>query len=351
MEKEAVLYRRLGGKRVECTACARLCKIPEGSHGFCFVRRNRGGRLYLANYGLAEAVQIDPIEKKPFNHFMPGTRVLGIGTSSCNFGCLFCQNHSISKERDIQGAELEPERAVELALEYGAQSIACTYNEPAIFIEYALDIARLAHRKGLKNLWVSNGYLTKEAVHEMKGLVDAIVVDFKGNSEQKFANRYEAVATEEPIKEALLELKKAGMHIEVTDLIVPRVGDSLEACDSLTKWIAKNIGPDTPTQFTRFHPDYKMLEYPETPYATLKRHYDVARKNGLNYVYVGNAPGNRYESTYCPACGSKVIGRLGFSITEWNLTKESKCAKCGRSIPVTGNRANYFAQGRISVLY
>ncbi len=351
MEKEATLYRKLEGSRVECTACARRCKIPEGSHGFCFVRQNRNGRLYLANYGLAEAVQIDPIEKKPFNHFMPGTSVLGIGTSSCSWGCLFCQNHNISREREIRGTELGPERIVELAMDYGVQSVAYTYNEPSIFIEYALDTARIAHRNGLKNVWVSNGYLTKEAVHEMKGLIDAVVVDFKGNADSKFANKYEAVLSEEPIREALLELKKAGIHIEITDLVIPQVGDSLDACDSLTRWIRNKLGSGTPVQFTRFHPDYKMLQYPETPYETLKKHYDVAKRNGLDYAYIGNVPGNRYESTYCPGCGSKVIGRFGFSITEWDIDKESKCAKCGHAIPVTGARASNQAARRISVLY
>lgn len=351
MEKEAILYRKLEGKKVECYACARRCKIPDGSHGFCFVRQNRGGKLYLANYGLAEAVQLDPIEKKPFNHFMPGTYTLGIGTSSCNFGCLFCQNHNISKEHEIRGVELGPDRMVELALEYGAGSIACTYNEPTIFIEYALDIARLAHREGLKNVWVSNGYMTREAVREMKGLVDAVVVDFKGNGEQKFANKYEAVASDEPIREALLEMKKAGMHIEITDLIIPQVGDSLEACDSLTKWIKGNLGQDTPVQFTRFRPDYKMLEYEETSYETLKGHYDMAKRNGLNYVYIGNVPGNRYESTYCPGCGGKAIGRLGFDITKWNLNARNRCAACDNEIPVVGSRAGNLTPKRISVLY
>ena len=351
MEKEATLYRKLEGRKVECTACARLCKIPEGAHGFCFVRRNRGGRLYLANYGLAEAVQVDPIEKKPFNHFMPGAYVLGIGTSSCNFGCLFCQNHSISKKRDIRGMELEPEWAVELALEQGVQGIAYTYNEPTIFIEYALDTARLARRKGLKNVWVSNGYMTEDSVREMKGLVDAVVVDFKGSGEQKFANKYETVQSEESIKEALLWMKKAKIHIEITDLIIPQVGDSLKACGSLTKWIAKDLGRDTPTQFTRFHPDYRMLDFQETPYSTLKTHYDTARRNGLNYVYIGNVPGNRHESTYCPGCHRKVIGRLGFGITEWNIDARNRCVGCGREIPIEGERARGLSRRRISVLY
>lgn len=351
MEKEALLYRRLEGGRLECTACARLCKIPEGSHGFCFIRQNIKGKLYLANYGKVEAVQIDPIEKKPFNHFMPGTYVFGVGTSSCNWGCLFCQNHNISKEREIKGTEMEPERVVELAVEHETQSVAYTYNEPAIFIEYALDTAKIAHKHGLYNLFVTNGYLTREDVGAMKGLIDAVVVNYKGNGEQKFANKYEAVPSDEPIKEALLALKKARIHIELTDLIIPKVGESLEACGALTKWLCGNLGPETPIQFITFHPDYKMLDYPATPYATLKKHYDVARKNGLSYAYIGNAPGNPYEDTYCPGCGTLLIDRYGFDIVKWLLTKENACPKCGTGIFISGNKPKDLSHREITSLY
>lgn len=351
MEKEATLYRRLPGGRVECYACARLCKIPDGSHGFCFVRQNKAGKLYLANYGLVEAVQVDPIEKKPFNHFMPGTYAFGIGTSSCSWGCLFCQNHNISKEREIKGKEMSPEDVVEMALAYNTQSIAYTYNEPAIFIEYALDIAKLAHKKGLKNVWVTNGYVTKEAARSMKGLIDAVVVNYKGSGDPKFANKYETVVSNEPIKEAMLEMKKAGMHLEMTDLIIPRVGESLAACDSLTKWVRDNLGADTPIHFTKFHPDYKMLDCPETPYDTLKRHYDIAKKNGLDYVYIGNVPGNKYEDTRCPKCNSTVIGREGFYVTEWNLAENGKCNGCGHKIPIVGGMPTHFSRREITALY
>ncbi len=347
MKKEAILYRQLEEKKVECFACARLCKIPEGSHGFCFVRQNIKGKLYLVNYGKVEAAQLDPIEKKPFNHFMPGSYVFGIGTSSCNWGCLFCQNHNISKEREIKGADVSPKEAVALAIDNKTQGIAYTYNEPTIFIEYALDVAKLAHKKGLFNVFVTNGYMTKDTVRAMAGLIDAAVVNFKGNGDQKFANKYEAVVSNEPIKEAMLEMKKVGIHLELTDLIIPEVGESLEACDSLTKWVHDNLGADTPIQFTRFHPDYKMLGYPETPYETLKKHYDVAKKNGLEYVYIGNAPGNPYEDTYCPRCGTMLIDRYGFEIRKWLLKDDSKCYKCGHSISMLGEKQERFANRRI----
>ena len=351
MEKEALLYRRLEGGRVECTACARLCKIPDGSHGFCFVRQNAGGKLYLANYGRLEAIQVDPIEKKPFNHFMPGSYVFGIGTSSCNWGCQFCQNHNISKEREIKGVEKTPEEVVALALENKCQGIAYTYNEPTIFMEYALDVATLAHKKGLYNLFVTNGYMTKEAVREAKGLIDAMVVNFKGSGEQKFANKYEAVASNEPIKEAMLEMKKAKIHIEMTDLIIPEVGESLDACNSLTSWVCENLGADTPIQFISFHPDYKMLDYPDTPYETLKKHYDVAKKNGLHYVYIGNVAGNPYEDTYCPGCGTTVIDRYGHYIEKWLLTDKMECGSCGRKIFMHGNKPRKFEYRDVYSLY
>jgi pyruvate formate lyase activating enzyme len=351
MIKDAILWKSLEDGKVECFACSRRCKIPEGSHGFCFVRQNIGGRLKLADYGVIAAMQVDPIEKKPFNHFMPGTYVFGIGTSSCNWGCLFCQNHNISKQREINGAEKEPQDIVDMALLYNTKSIAFTYNEPTIFIEYALDVAKKAHKNGINTLFVSNGYMTGEAVAKMKGNIDAVVVDYKGSGEQKFANRYEAVVSNDAIKDSMLAIKKAGMHLELTDLIIPRVGESLKACDELTRWVAQNLGDDTPIHFTQFHPDYKMLDYPMTEYSALLDHYKTAKKNGLNYVYVGNVIGNPYESTYCSNCGNVVIGRSGFYITAWNLTNGSKCAECGNMIPIVGGKPKKFEFRDITALY
>ena len=254
-------------------------------------------------------MQVDPIEKKPFNHFMPGSYVFGVGTSSCNWGCLFCQNHNISKDKEIGGAEMSPEEIVRLAIKNKAESIAFTYNEPTIFIEYALDVAKAAHNKGLKTLFVTNGYMTKETISEMKGLIDAAVVNFKGNGDQKFANKFEVVMSNEPVKESVIELKHAGIHVELTDLIIPNAGDSLGACDALTRWVHDEVGADTPIQFTQFYPDYKMLDYPATSFEVLKQHYDIAKKNGLLYVYIGNVTGNPYESTYCPKCNAVVVER------------------------------------------
>ncbi|MDE1860170.1 MAG: AmmeMemoRadiSam system radical SAM enzyme [Candidatus Micrarchaeota archaeon] len=351
MLKKAILSRTLDGDKVECIACARRCRIPAGSHGFCFVRQNKGGTLYLANYGTVAAMQIDPIEKKPFNHFMPGSYVFGIGTSSCNWGCQFCQNHNISKEKEITGEDMSPEEIVEIALRNNTKSIAFTYNEPTIFIEYALDIARLAHKKKLYNLFVTNGYMTPEAVGEMKGLIDAAVVDFKGNGDQKFSNKFEMVQSNEPIKESTLAMKRAGIHLELTDLVIPRVGESLEACTELCTWLYENMGSDIPIQFTRFHPDYKMLDYPPTPYDTLKKHYDAAKATGLKYVYIGNVPGNRYENTYCPGCGSLVIERQGLYLTGWFLDDSNKCNGCGYKIPIFGKPPKTIEHKEIVSIY
>jgi pyruvate formate lyase activating enzyme len=246
---------------------------------------------------------------------------------------------------------MSPDDIVGLALESNTESIAFTYNEPTIFIEYALDISREAHKKGLKNIFVTNGYVTKETVSEMEGLIDAAVVNFKGNGDQKFSNKYEVVMSNEPVKEAVIELKRAGIHVELTDLIIPNAGDSLDACDALTKWVHDEAGEDTPIQFTQFHPDYKMLDYPVTSFEKLKQHYDIAKMNGLNYVYIGNIAGNPYENTYCPKCNSTAIERSGHYVTGWNLDREMKCKKCGFGIPVTGAPPKKFRYEEIRVLY
>jgi pyruvate formate lyase activating enzyme len=334
MGKEATLYRKLDGEKVECITCARRCKIPDGSHGFCSVRSNKKGKLYLDNYGMLIAMHLDPIEKKPFYHFMPGTGSFSIGTSSCNFGCLFCQNHEMSKEKQIMGEEVSPEKVVELALRSGAKSIAYTYNEPTIFIEYALDTARLAHEAGLKNVFVTNGYMTLETVKAMEGLVDGAVVNFKGNGDQKFVNKYQAIPSIEPIKESMLAMKKAGIHLEVTDMVVPGVGDSLKACESLMRWIANNMGKDTPIHFIAFHPDYKMLDCPETGMSSLKEHYDVAKTMGFYYIYLGNVSLGGYADTKCPKCKKTLISRTGTSVRVTDIEKES-CRNCKQPIFLT----------------
>ncbi|MDV3244093.1 MAG: AmmeMemoRadiSam system radical SAM enzyme [Nitrososphaerales archaeon] len=351
VDKEAILWEQKENGRIVCNACYRRCQIPAGSHGFCYVRKNIGGRLYLSSYGKLAAMQIDPIEKKPFNHFYPGTYVFTVGTVSCNWHCLFCQNHSISKETEVYGEDVMPEELPGLAEAQDCQGVGFSYNEPTIFIEYVIDAAREAHRAGKYTVFVTNGYATEEAVRAIRGFVDAVVVDYKGSGEQIFQRRQTMTVSAEPVKQTLLELKRQGIHTELTDLIIPQVGEDVNEARKLCTWLYDNLGPDVPIQFTRFHPDYKLLDLPVTPYETLLEHYNAAKVVGLNYAYIGNVPGNPYEHTYCPGCKKSVIQRYGFMITHWNLDERYRCKFCGCRIPIDGKRAKEFRYREIQPFY
>lgn len=319
-----------------CTACARRCRLGPGQVGFCGVRGNIGGDLYLLSYGVLVAVNVDPIEKKPLTHFHPGSKVLSIATTGCNWACAYCQNFDISQRRVVEGYRLEPEEVVEIALRTGSDGITYTYNEPTVFIEYAHDVGVLARKRGLFNTFVTNGYLTDEAIDYASEFLDAATVDIKGNGDDMFARRFIQIVSYEPVFEALRELKRKGVFVEVTDLVVPRVGDDLGKARRLARWIVENLGPETPVHFLRFHPDYRMLDYPPTPVETLERHVEIARQEGLRYVYIGNVPGHPMESTYCPNCGRPVIVRYGFEILEWRLDSENRCRYCGYKINIVG---------------
>ncbi len=351
VEKEGILWHPVGGGRIVCDACNRRCSIPEGSHGFCYVRKNVGGKLQLSVYGKLAAMQIDPIEKKPFNHFHPGTHVFTVGTISCNWHCLFCQNHAISKETDEYGEDVPPEQVPRLAEENDCEGVGFSYNEPTIFVEYVIDAAREAHRMGKYTVFVTNGYGTPESVKAIKGYVDAVVVDYKGNGEELFQRRQTMTVSAEPIKQTLLELKAQKIHTELTDLIIPQVGEDLDEARRLCNWLYDNLGPDVPIQFTRFHPDYKMLDVPSTPYELLLKHHEIATEAGLNFAYIGNVPGSPQEHTYCPGCHEVVIERYGFMITGWNLDANYKCRTCGHKIPIEGKRAERFRYRRIESFY
>src|SRR2546426_1338860 len=278
VEKEGILWEARENGKIVCNACYRRCLIPNDSHGFCYVRKNVGGKLYLSVYGKLAAMQVDPIEKKPFNHFYPGTHVFTVGTVSCNWHCLFCQNHSISKETDVSGEDVAPERVPLLAIENQCEGVGFSYNEPTIFIEYVIDAAREAHRMGKYTVFVTNGYGTVESVRAIKGYVDAVVVDYKGSGEQMFQRRQTMTVSAEPVKQTLLELKNQGIHTELTDLIIPQVGEDMNEARKLCCWLYDNLGPDTPIQFTSFHPDYKMMNIPDTPYETLLNHYKIGKQ-------------------------------------------------------------------------
>jgi len=337
MTREAVLYQQLGNGRVRCTACARYCNIPEGKIGFCGIRQNLRGKLYLLAYGKITASHVDPIEKKPLTHYLPGTRIFSISTSGCSWSCTYCQNYDMSQRRVVEGTDVTPEEIVDSAEQHGCRSIAYTYNEPTIFLEFAHDVGVLARKKGLHNAFVSNGYATPDAVRMMKDFLDAITVDFKGNGETDFLRRNVGVPDAAPIYQTLVDLKKnTSVHIEITDLVVPEIGDNIQEARKLSRWILDNLGPDTPVHFLRFHPDYKLSHLPWTSIETLERHHQVAKAEGLKYVYVGNAPSHPLENTYCAACGSMVVKRYGFDITGWFMDKDNRCLKCGERIPIVG---------------
>ncbi len=339
MPKEAKLYKTVevdGRRFVVCTACPRRCTLRDGQAGFCGVRININDKLYLAVYGLAIAVAIDPIEKKPLYHFNPGSMVFSIATTGCNWGCRFCQNYDISQRRIIAGWKLDPELVVKLATSYGAHGITYTYNEPTIFIEYAYDIGMLAKKEGLFNTMVTNGYMTDEAIDLVAKFVDAVTVDFKGNADPEFARKFSLVPNIEEVFRALQELKRKGVFIEITDLVVPRYGDDLEKARKLVKWIIENLGPETPLHFLRFHPEYLMYDVPPTPVEVLEKHVNMAKEEGMHYVYIGNVPGHKFEHTYCPNCGYRVIKRYGFEILEWNLTEDMRCIHCGKKVNIVG---------------
>ncbi len=333
--KKAELF-QAAGDRVVCTACARNCRLKNGQIGFCGVRKLINGQLYLLNYGTVEAIHMDPIEKKPFMHFNPGSKVLSMGTTGCSWMCLYCQNYDLSQRRNISGVEVQPEELVDIALRYGAEGLAFTYNEPLIYLEYARDAGLAARKRGLFSVFVSNGYATEDGIGMMKTFLDAITVDIKGNANKEFLRKYAAVPDPGPIFETISELHKSGVHVEITDLVVPQVGNHLEDAEKLSKWIVDNLGPDVPLHFLRFHPDYKMDWLPPTPIADLERHYKAAKEQGLNFVYIGNVPGSKYENTYCPKCGTELIKRDGFEILEWNLDKNSRCPRCGYRMPIVG---------------
>lgn len=334
--KEAILYKQ-DGDRVKCTACARYCSIPEGKIGLCGIRGNVNGRLRLFVYGKVIAGHIDPIEKKPVIHYMPGSKIFSIATTGCNWLCQYCQNYDISQRRKIEGVDMTPEEVVAQTMHYGCEGIAYTYNQPSIFIEFARDCGVIARKNGIFNIFVSNGYDTPETVGMMNEFLDCITVDFKGSAERKFTRRYIGVPDPQPIFDTLREMRdKTSIHIEITDLIVPQVGDDLESARKLCRFVYDELGPDTPVHFLRFHPDYKMMNLPQTPVTTLEKHYEIAKEEGIKYAYVGNVPGHRYEHTYCPECKNIVIGRFGYTITKWNLDENNCCNSCGYPIPVIG---------------
>jgi len=333
---EAMLYEKLEDKKVRCNLCARRCLIKDGALGFCLVRKNEGGTLFSLVYAKAISACADPIGKKPLSHFNPGALVMSIATIGCNFRCKFCDNWMISQEKNIAGRDFSPEEVVKATKDNGCQGISYTYTEPTIFFEYAYDTAKLAHQVGFFNTFVTNGYMTPEAVKTISPYLDAATVDFKGGGDPDFYKNFSAVPSVEPIYESLKEMKKNDIHIEITNLVVPKTGDSIERIKELAAWIRDALGKDTPFHLLRFHPDYQLTTIPSTPIKTLEKAYAAVKEAGLNYVYMGNVPGHPYENTYCPNCNELLIKRFSFEITKWNLTKDMRCPTCGQEIPIKG---------------
>jgi pyruvate formate lyase activating enzyme len=333
--KEAMLWEKLGRDRVHCFLCAHHCHINEGKKGICQVRRNRGGVLFSQTYGRIIAEHVDPVEKKPLYHFYPGSSAYSISAPGCNFRCLWCQNWEISQEpREEQlvfGPETPPEDVVADAVRTHCRSIAYTYTEPTMFTEYALDCARLAREAGVANVYVTNGFMTAEMLDAFYPYLDAANVDLKAFRD---ATYQELIGGKlQPVLDTLLKLKSQGVWVEVTTLIIPGVNDSEAELGDIARFLAENLGPDTPWHVSRFFPTYKLTDVAPTPLDTLRLAEEIGRAAGVRYVYVGNARAN--GDTLCHACGHLLIRRTGFSVVA-NEVREGRCPACGAAIAGVG---------------
>ncbi len=329
---EAKLYTKADKNYVNCFLCAHRGKIAGGKRGICGVRENRDGVLHPLVYGKVIAHHVDPIEKKPFFHFQPGSHSYSIATAGCNFRCLHCQNFEISQmpkdQKKILGEDTTPEEIVHEALETGCQSISYTYTEPTIFFEFAYDCMKLAKEKGLKNTFVTNGFMTRECLDEMKGLLDAANVDVKAFTEEFY--RRVCGARLAPVLESVEYMRKLGIWVEITTLIIPTQNDSEDELRQIAKWIYAT-DKTMPWHLSAFYPTYKMDNIPATPVSIIDRARDIGLEQGLRYVYTGNVPGDPGESTYCYNCKKKIIERFGFAVRK-NVVKDSKCPHCGTKI-------------------
>ncbi|MCD6399024.1 MAG: AmmeMemoRadiSam system radical SAM enzyme [Thermotogae bacterium] len=335
--KETMIYEKLRDNIVKCGICAQKCEIHPGQKGLCKVRENIQGKLYSLVYGKAVDVSVDPIEKKPFFHFAPGSRALSVATAGCNLGCKFCQNWEISQEfKEVYGKEYSPKDLAIKAKNWYCDGIAYTYTEPAVFYEYVYDTAKEASPE-LYNVLVTNGYFTPEAIKKISGHIDAANVDYKGD--YIFYRKY-CLGTrgDDPVKEALKTFKEEKIWFEITNLIIPGLNDSEGWIRTMCKWIVDNLGEDVPIHFSRFYPSYKMLNRNPTPIATLEKAREIAKEEGLWYSYIGNVLGHKYENTYCRGCGKLLIKRYGFNIEEFNIDKNMRCIYCGEKIPIKGER-------------
>jgi pyruvate formate lyase activating enzyme len=323
-------WHRLDDGRVQCDVCPRYCKLHEGQRGLCFVRGNHHGEIVLTTYGRSSGYCVDPIEKKPLNHFLPGTPILSFGTAGCNLACKFCQNWDISKSRELDTLmdQASPETIARAAKNLDCRSVAYTYNDPVIFMEYAIDVAQACRELGIKSVAVTAGYMCEEPRREFYQYMDAANVDLKAFSEDFYWKVTGAHL--QPVLDTLKYLKhETNVWFELTTLLIPGLNDSERELEDMTQWVVENLGPDVPMHFTAFHPDWKMRDIPPTPPATLAKARKIAMKNGVRYAYTGNVHDEDGGSTYCHQCGVKLIGRDWYKLTAWNLDKEGKCRGCG----------------------
>ncbi len=327
--KDALWWHKTDRGKILCTLCPRYCEIGEGQPGFCYIRQNIDGKLYTLGYGKPTGFAIDPIEKKPLNHFLPASQILSFGTAGCNLGCKFCQNWSISKAKldEINSLSASPEEVVNLAKKYSTPSIAFTYNDPTIFGEYVIDISKIAREENIKSVMVTAGYIDKKARKDVYRFIDAANVDLKGFTEEFYFKN--TISHLNDVLNTLLWLKnETNVWIEITTLLIPDENDSDEEIKNECEWILNNVGENVPLHFTAFHPDFKMINKSATPHFTLLRAKKIANKLGINYCYVGNVNDTKNQSTYCVNCGSLLIER------NWHQTKiisldKDKCKNCG----------------------
>ena len=326
-------WHALDDGRVQCDLCPRFCALHEGQRGFCFVRACENDAIVLTTWGRSSGFCVDPIEKKPLNHFLPGTSVLSFGTAGCNLGCRFCQNWDMSKSREMDtlADAASPDEIARRAVELGCRSVAFTYNDPTIFLEYAVDVAQACRARGVKTVSVTAGYICDEPRREMYRHMDAANVDLKGFTEEFY--RRVCFGHLQPVLDTLVYLKReTQVWFEITTLLIPGENDSDAEIDALTRWVMRELGPDVPLHFTAFHPDFKMLDKPPAPPATLTRARQIGLRNGLYYVYTGNIHDEAGGTTYCPGCREPLVGRDWYRLTKWGL-REDACANCGTKIP------------------
>ena len=340
MKKPAKFWEKSSEDKVKCTLCPRECIISSGKLGFCRGRKNIDGKLYTIVYGEATAANPDPIEKKPLYHFYPGSKVFSMSTVGCNFECKHCQNWSLSQSspNETKTQKIEPEEAVEMAKSSNCQGISYTYGEPVIWFEYCLDTAKLAQKEGLYNVFVTNGYMNPDAWKELGPYLDGMNVDLKAFNDE-FYRDVCGVPSVKPVLETCKWAVENGIHLEITNLIIPDENDDPEQIREMCKWIADNLGQNVPIHFSGFRPMYKMMDKPSTPVSTLEKAVEIAKEEGLEHIYVGNVPGHKYDNTYCPQCGELLIERHGFTITEYKL-EDGKCPECNNEINIAGEYTN-----------